>query len=205
MHPVEIRPLVTPDASLAAGLLGRGMRDNPTHVQAFGADPAQRERTLRRIFTPFLERQLNNGRVLGAFAGQRLVGVAALAAPGSCQPTFTDKRRALPALLANGPVSALRMRAWVRVWAKRDARLPAHWHLGPLAVEPAWQGQGIGSRLLTQLCDQLDRQRGLGYLETDRPGNVSFYRRFGFETVASESAIGVTHWFMQREAVPHTK
>src|SRR5690554_2687629 len=65
MHPVEIRPLATPDVSLAAGLLGRGMRDNPTHVQAFGADPARRERTLRRIFTPFLERQLNNGRVLG--------------------------------------------------------------------------------------------------------------------------------------------
>ena len=205
MHPVEIRPLATPDASLAAGLLARGMRDNPTHVQAFGADPVRRERTLLGIFTPFLARQLDDSLVLGAFAGQRLVGVAALATPGRCQPTFTDKRRALPALLANGPVSALRMRAWVRIWAKRDARLPAHWHLGPLAVEPAWQGRGVGSRLLAQLCDQLDQHRSLGYLETDRPENVQLYRRFGFETLATEPVIGVNHWFMLREAMPHTR
>lgn len=200
MATVEIRPLTTAEAQSAAGLLGRGMRDNPTHIKAFGTDPGRRERTLRRIFTPFLERQLSDGRVLGAFADQRLVGVAALAAPGGCQPTLTDKRRALPALLANGPTSALRLLAWTRVWARRDADVPSHWHLGPLAVAPAWQGQGIGSRLLGRLCDHLDRQRGLGYLETDLPENVRLYRRFGFETLASEPVIGVTHWFMQREA-----
>ncbi|HSH57100.1 MAG TPA: GNAT family N-acetyltransferase [Halomonas sp.] len=199
MERLEIRALTTAEARPAAELLGRGMRDNPTHIRAFGADPVRRERTLRRLFTPFLQRQLGEGQVLGAFADQRLVGVAALAAPGGCQPTFTDKRRALPALLANGPASALRMRAWVRVWARRDADMPAHWHLGPLAVAPEWQGQGVGSRLLGQLCDHLDRQHGLGYLETDLPENVRLYRRFGFATLASEPVIGVTHWFMQRQ------
>lgn len=181
MARVEIRVLTTTEARPAAELLGRGMRDNPTHIKAFGAAPVPRERTLRRLFTPFLQRQLGEGQVLGAFADQRLVGVAAL--------------------LANGLASALRMRAWVRVWARRDADMPTHWHLGPLAVEPEWQGQGVGSRLLGQLCDHLDRQRGLGYLETDLPENVRLYRRFGFETLACEPVIGVTHWFMRREAV----
>ncbi|TDB01423.1 GNAT family N-acetyltransferase [Halomonas marinisediminis] len=199
MEKLEIRALTRAEARTAAGLLGRGMRDNPTHIRAFGADPVRRERTLRRIFVPFLQRQLGEGRVLGAFAGQRLVGVAALAAPGGCQPTLADRGRALPALLANGPASALRMRAWVRVWARRDAGMPRHWHLGPLAVAPEWQGQGVGSRLLSRLCDYLDRQRDLGYLETDLPENVRLYRRFGFETLASEPVIGVTHWFMQRQ------
>ncbi|NWN84149.1 MAG: GNAT family N-acetyltransferase, partial [Halomonas sp.] len=152
-----------------------------------------------RCCPPSRGRRLGGGGGLGAWADRRLVGVAAIAAPGGCQPTLTDKRRALPALRANGPTSALRLLAWTRVWARRDADMPSHWHLGPLAVAPAWQGQGIGSRLLGRLCDHLDRQRGLGYLETDLPENVRLYRRFGFETLASEPVIGVTHWFMQRE------
>ena len=32
-----------------------------------------------------------------------------------------------------------------------------------------------------------------GYLETDRPGNVPFYGRFGFRTVAVIPILGVTN------------
>ncbi|HSH47608.1 MAG TPA: GNAT family N-acetyltransferase [Halomonas sp.] len=196
-------------ASAAARLLGRGMRDNPTHVQAFGSDPARRERTLRRMFTPFVRQQMRSGVALGAFltspaaasdASPALVGVASMSAPGRCQPSLASKLLALPAFLhGGGPRAALRMRAWVRIWAGRDKQAPMHWHLGPLAVEPHHQGRGIGSALLERLCAHLDRHQALGYLETDRVENVRLYQRFGFDTVASEEVIGTPHWFMQRE------
>lgn len=206
MNSMEVRALSEPEADAAGRLLGRGMRDNPTHIQAFGSDPARRERTLRLMFTPFLRQQTRTGLVLGAFSAPtldsttRLVGVAGLSAPGRCQPGVSAKLQALPAFFhRRGLRGSLRMRDWMRVWAQHDAATPPHWHLGPLAVEPQYQGQGVGSALLQRLCDHLDRHQALGYLETDKPENVRLYRRFGFDTVVSTAVIGTTHWFMSRE------
>ena len=196
---ISIRRLTAKDAGCAASLLGRGMRDNPTHIQAFGSRSVRRERALKGMFTPFIRRQTEEGVVFGAFIQEALVGVAGLSIAGHCQPALADKMRTLPALLmASGPLSLWRVYRWTRVWARRDANTPPHWHLGPLAIEPQWQGQGVGSALLKRLCDQLDQHQALGYLETDRQKNVRLYERFGFTTVATEPVLGVMHWFMQR-------
>ncbi|MGO2132701.1 MAG: GNAT family N-acetyltransferase [Halomonas sp.] len=207
---MTIRVLAEPHAADAAALLGLGMRDNPTHLSAFGNDPVRRERTLTKMFTPFLRQQMRTGLVLGAFSAlhtatpgseaAQLVGVAGLSAPGHCQPDLKSKLQALPAFVHFGGVSASRqLLSWVRAWSRRDAAAPAHWHLGPLAVAPQHQGCGVGSALLQQLCDHLDQQQALGYLETDKSENVTLYQRFGFTTLATETVIGTTHWFMSRE------
>lgn len=220
MSLLEIRALSVAEAGAAGRLLGRGMRDNPTHIQAFGSDPARREHILSRMFTPFLRQQIHTGKVFGAFSTPaiaaseatvstaetpdstaiQLVGVAGLSAPGHCQPNLNSKLLALPAFsYFSGPAALLRMRRWISIWARHDDAMSAHWHLGPLAVEPQHQGWGIGSTLLQQLCEHLDQHEGLGYLETDKPENVTLYQRFGFDTIASEAVIGTTHWFMSRE------
>jgi ribosomal protein S18 acetylase RimI-like enzyme len=36
------------------------------------------------------------------------------------------------------------------------------------------------------------------YLETDKPENVRFYERFGFEVVGEQEVIGVPNWYMAR-------
>ena len=46
----------------------------------------------------------------------------------------------------------------------------------------------------------MDRQGSLLYPETDKPGNVRFYQRYGFETVGQEPVLGATNWFMKRAA-----
>lgn len=197
--PISICRLSVAEIPAASALLGRGMRDNPTHVRAFGNSPERRRRALAALFTPFMRRQAVNGIVLGAFIEDELVGVAGLSLPGQCQPALADKIRTLPALLmASSPLSLWRVYRWTRLWARRDANTPPHYHLGPLAIEPHWQGRGIGSALLERLCDQLDQHRALGYLETDRQDNVRLYERFGFTSVATEPVLGTTHWFMQR-------
>ena len=87
--------------------------------------------------------------------------------------------------------------SWLSTWAKHDPRA-LHVHLGPIGVTPEAQGQRIGSRLMTRYCEALAKAREPGYLETDRPGNVAFYRRFGFETTQELPVIGVTNYFMSR-------
>jgi hypothetical protein len=47
---------------------------------------------------------------------------------------------------------------------------------------------------------QMDAVGEAAYLETDKPENVRFYERFGFEVVGEEEVLGVPNWFMIRPA-----
>jgi ribosomal protein S18 acetylase RimI-like enzyme len=86
---------------------------------------------------------------------------------------------------------------WIRALGARDPEEP-HVHLGPLAVDAHLQGRGVGSRLLAEHCRRLDASAEVGYLETDKPENVAFYQRQGFQVVDQADVIGVTWWFMRR-------
>jgi predicted N-acetyltransferase YhbS len=87
-------------------------------------------------------------------------------------------------------------------WSKLDPK-ERHWHLGPLAVDAHLQGMGIGSKLMRVFCAKMDAAGEDAYLETDKPINVRFYERFGFEVVTEQDVIGVTNWFMLRR--PETR
>jgi GNAT superfamily N-acetyltransferase len=60
------------------------------------------------------------------------------------------------------------------------------------------QGQGVGTALMRYYVEQLERGKAAGYLETDRPENVSFYKKFGFVVRYEEKVIGTTTWHMWR-------
>jgi hypothetical protein len=52
------------------------------------------------------------------------------------------------------------------------------------------------------LCAAMDAEGEIAFLETEKPENVVFYRRLGFEVV-SESHLGDLHtWFMRRAPRP---
>lgn len=56
----------------------------------------------------------------------------------------------------------------------------AHWYgLGPIAVLPGFQGQGVGSMLVD---DILSRLKSMGAAGCVVLGDPDFYGRFGFET-----------------------
>ena len=44
----------------------------------------------------------------------------------------------------------------------------------------------------------LQRERSAGYLETDKPENVEFYKKFGFVVQHEEELIGTPTWYMWR-------
>jgi len=57
-----------------------------------------------------------------------------------------------------------------------------HWYLGYLGTDPAAQGRGIGSALLTPVLDRADEEGLPAYLESSKKANLAFYARHGFET-----------------------
>jgi ribosomal protein S18 acetylase RimI-like enzyme len=75
-----------------------------------------------------------------------------------------------------------------------------HYYLGGLGIDPAFQGTGVGSALITPVLERCDEQ-GLGaYLESSKERNIPFYSRHGFE-VTRELQIpkGPPVWLMWRE------
>jgi GNAT superfamily N-acetyltransferase len=193
---VEVVDLDRRDVPEAVAVLARGMRDNPLHVAAWGPDPEHRRRTAARLFGA-LFRTMTSQTPICARRDGRIVAATGIAPAGTCQPTPRQGLALTPAMMAMGPARALRTMRWVRAWAQRDPDVP-HVHLGPLAVDAHLHGQGIGSALLAEHCRRLDAAREIGYLETDKPENVRFYQRQGFETVGEAAVLGVANWFMRR-------
>ena len=58
-----------------------------------------------------------------------------------------------------------------------------HWYLPMIGVDPAHQGAGIGSALMTEALKVVDRDGLIAYLESSNPKNVSLYERHGFEVI----------------------
>ena len=194
---LEIGAIEAAEIGEAASLLSRGMRDNPLHVAAFGEDPARRTQSLYRLFSGMLA--VTGLPMLAARqVDGTIVGVLGMSSPDSPRPPAAQQLRLLLCLLQNGPRAALRTLRWLGAWARRE---PAgrHWRLGPVAVDEGLQRMGVGSRLMEVYCAQVDASGEDAYLETDKPGNVSFYERFGFELVGEQEVLGVPNWFMTRK------
>ena len=59
-----------------------------------------------------------------------------------------------------------------------------HWYLGLIAVDPAYRGRGLGTKLMEHCLSFVDRDGLPAYLESTNSANTSLYRRFGFEQLA---------------------
>jgi GNAT superfamily N-acetyltransferase len=180
-------------------VVSRGMRDNPQHVAAFGEDPETRRRRFRALMAAAFSASDFSHALVARREDGVIVGVCGMLPPGDCRPDLRQGLRLLPALLSIGPRAAGRLVRWMGAWQRHDPK-ERHWHLGPLAVDAHLQGEGVGSRMMRVFCARMDAAGEDAYLETDKPINVRFYERFGFEVVGEEDVLGVPNWFMLRRA-----
>ncbi|HTT85940.1 MAG TPA: GNAT family N-acetyltransferase [Acidimicrobiales bacterium] len=197
MTEIVVRPLERTDRAAAAAVAARALVDAPTSLAAYGDD------LLDRLALPYADFTTLFGVLpapqLGAFCGACLVGVAAASPPGGCIGSFF--RDTAPAVLDRptpGPGDPSRVEVFWAHWATHD--LPQeHWHVGPVGVEPGFQGRGIGGMVMRSLCERFDDEGRVGWLETDKERNVRFYRSLGFELVETTTILGVPTWFMRRD------
>ena len=193
MSAIHIVPFNDDMATNAVQMLARAFVTNPLHVAAFGRDQLARN---ERFFRSALA--VMKGPRLVALDGHRVVGLIHWVRSPACQFSTLDKIEVMPAMVRGfGVRSALRVGAWLSAWSKEEPKQP-HVHLGPIGVDPGYQGNRIGQRLMERYCEELYRSGLAGYLETDRPENVAFYERFGFETTKEIGVIGTRNYFMSR-------
>ena len=174
-------------------LLADAFVTNPLHRSAFGDGRIDQNRLFFRIGLRHM------------FIGQAFVALVDGAARGYVHFNFSPHCLAAPEEIPSVVATLLKplgeavpqVVRWFSRWCHLDPEEP-HVHLGPIGVAPALQGQGVGTALMNRYIEYLKQEEAAGYLETDRPENVEFYKKFGFVVRREEELIGTPTWYMWR-------
>jgi ribosomal protein S18 acetylase RimI-like enzyme len=188
-----IEPYSPAHLDSAVALLAQAFVSNPLHVSAFGPQRIEQNRSFFRIGL----RHMFVGQSYIALRDGDLCGYVHFNSSPHCLPAPEEIPIAAATLLKPLGQAIPQVVKWFTRWCHLDPEEP-HIHLGPIGVAPEVQRRGIGTALMNRYIEQLEQQRMAGYLETDRPENVEFYKRFGFLVQREEQLIGTPTWYMWR-------
>ena len=178
--------------SEASRVLSEAMLRVPLHVAVLQGHGEKERKIIEKMFFELLSDL--PGITFLARMNRQIVGVMRMK---SCNGSKVSNEHA-----QSGDVTNLDWRKshWLNEWARRDP-LNQHWHLGPVGVLPSHQGKGIGTKLLSRFCKEVDACLAPAYLETDTDKNVRFYEQFGFQVVEETEIFDVKNSYMWRNPV----
>ncbi len=171
----------------AVQVLVRAFLDDPGYKFVF-PDSEERTRSLTRYWDSVLEYTLLFGQV---YATPTLSGVACWLPSGRLLAAIWAVARtrfaSYRAMLSFSRESQKRFVALARYGeeVKKQVAPTPHLLLGLLGVDPACQGQGIGTRLVLQGLATCDANCLPCYLDTATESNLAFYEKHGFAIVHS--------------------
>jgi ribosomal protein S18 acetylase RimI-like enzyme len=192
-------PLGEERRNAVGALLGRAFQDDPIFVHAC-PDPDERARWLPAMFRWSAWRGFLSGRTLGTIGPLQGVAVATR----SDADDFTEDAR------VRGESERARQAAGTELWDRAGASLMAalapaeealhhavpepQWYIDVIAVDPAVQGQGIGSTLLHAVEALADADGVPVTLLITHPALLGFYERHGYEVVFQAPGPEGVHW-----------
>jgi GNAT superfamily N-acetyltransferase len=171
-----VAPVARSEVREAGAVLARALHDDPLLTFVFGS---RRARLVRILCTATVRDAQPFGHVLAARDDDgRIAGVAAWLPPGTFPLTPRRELAQLPGWLRVGAARPHIIPKAIRTATALDHCHPAeeHWFLAMLGVDPARQGRGLGSELLMPVLERA----GYAHLDTSKPANLPWYRRFGF-------------------------
>jgi ribosomal protein S18 acetylase RimI-like enzyme len=192
---MAVRPARDEDVGPLAAALARAFHDDPVTRWVY-ANERRRPHWSTRFFRWQLERLLPQD---ASWTTDARDGAALWALPDqwreSAKETMKLLRGTLPGVLPRLPRV---LQGLGQVEARHPRR--QHMYLAVLGVDPASQGEGVGSALIRPGLELCDREGLPAYLETGKERNLAFYGRHGF-TVRDELTLpkGPPVWFLWRE------
>lgn len=156
-----------------------------TLVMAFGTDPV-----LRWLY-PSAQGYLAAFPALAGFFAARAFDhgsaycIDGFAGVSLWLPPGVEPEEAPLAALLEGGVPGPEFETIMEIFERMGGCHPdaPHWYLPLMGVDPARQGQGLGSRLLEHVLGISDSAGLPAYLEATSEGNRVLYERHGFEVV----------------------
>lgn len=206
MSPPGVRPLAPADILRCVETLSAALLDDPGWRHVIPEEQPRRA-ALRAIVRISVREARRHGGGLVAHHEDKILGVALWVPPGRYPLPRLRQLMTAPAMLALavrvGPERVSRLASFGN---SLDSVFPGEsvWYLQALGVDPQAQRRGIGSLLLNPVLDRADAAGLPCYLETAKPENVDYYRRFGFALIENGrplSAGGPTMFRMRRP--PH--
>lgn len=188
----------------AAMVAARAFHDDP-FFEYLDPHGITRARGLALFWRSELSSLRSDARLLGARTPEgRLVGVAAWMPPGTYPPPIWSQIRqmagAARAMVLRPPAlwKGLRYLLAIEKAHPKDQL----WYLLLLVVDPSMQRSGIGAKLQEEGTASADKEGLDCYLETQKPENLVYYRRFGYEVEQELRPVagGPPLWTMRRPA-----
>ena len=198
----ELLRLTLKERDAGAAVLGRAFAEYEM-LRYYFPDETQRHAVADTFGFIALSICLKYGEVYAT--SEEMEGVAAWLPPGKAPFGGWQMIRSVPVsvLFRFARQGASRMWAYGRYVDKLHRKLVPypHWYLQIIGVDPAYQGQGLSSRLLRPVLERIDREQMPCFLETNTEKNVAIYQRFGFEVVSEDKIPGteVTSFAMLRK------
>ena len=201
LTPTLLQPNDTKGATL---VLARAFSNSPVYAAVLRGDTdADRERTLMRVKRGFVASVVRHGECRAVRDEDKIIGVTVIHAPGQYPLSFRDEIVQATGCATTGPVAIMRFLKISAYMRERHLKGP-HYYLFAIAVDPAFQGRGIGKALLAELHERADARKMPCYLETEKPLNVKLYESVGYRVVTDEDLpglpSGVRMWTMVRPA-----
>jgi ribosomal protein S18 acetylase RimI-like enzyme len=190
------RNVTAADVPATSLMLARAFADDPVKLFLVGGKELPPER-VAPFFRVMQTIQLPHGHV---YTNDDQSAAALWSPPGQWKIPFRS--------IARHTGTFLKLYGWrfipnLTVLADMEKHHPAepHYYLEILGTDPARQGHGLGTALMTPMVERADRE-GVGmYLESSKESNVAYYARFGF-TVTKElhhRRNGPSMWLMWRD------
>jgi len=197
----EVRKATTADLEAMAQTLQRAFFDDPV-LSWMLPDEDRRRRKGELGWRSWLQvLYLPKGEV---YTNDERTGAALWSPPGTWKLPPYLQFRMMPKMVRIFGVRRLPL--LIKGLSLIDSKHPdhePHYTLGVLGTDPDHQGKGIASALIQPVLNACDSERIGAYLESSKPANVPYYRRFGFE-VTEEFSLpeGPPIWGMWREPQP---
>lgn len=183
---IELSPLTPKGRDLddAALVAARAFHDDP-FFEFLDAHAVTRARGLALFWRATIAAAAANSTMTAARrpGDGRLLGLSVVVPPGKWPLSIPSQARqlggALRALIVRPPALVKGARYLFSIEAahpKEDL-----WYLMLLVVDPSVQRGGIGGRLQESMLRSADADGVDCYLETQKPDNVPYYGRFGYE------------------------
>jgi len=170
----------------------------------FARDEVQEHRMLPTFLGALVRDALPHGDVWAAIVDGRIAGTAAWYRPGTL-PRSRRREARLYLACARALATGRNRLTGIRLLDAVEKAHPAepHWYLALLGVDPSRQRRGLGAALLRPVLEHCDEFGESAYLETQKPDNLAYYARFGFE-VRNRITVGDSPpvWLLWRDARP---
>jgi ribosomal protein S18 acetylase RimI-like enzyme len=196
--PIEVRKANSEERPALAATLAAAFQDDPV----FGwllPEPRRRAAILPAAFDFFLRRVCMPHEETYTVDGNG--GACVWLPPGTWHQGVLDQLMLVPGFFrAFGRYTPRALRGLAAL-EKGHPQDPHH-YLVFVGVEPASQGQGLGSKMMHPVLSRCDAEGMAAYLEASTPRNRALYERHGF-AVTEEARVGrgaPPVWRMWRDA-----